>query len=57
MKFFPLIIKILITITVAIIFLSPVSAMDDPGFTINRMVMCDSISNREPNGIADTFSA
>ena len=56
MKLFPPIIKILITITAALIFLSPVSAMDDPGFTISRMVMCDSVSDREPNGIADTFS-
>ena len=57
MKLFPLIFKILITMTIALICISPVSAMDDPGFTISRMVMCDSISDREPNGIADTFSA
>ena len=57
MKLSPIIFKILLTLTVSLIFVSPVSSMDDPGFTISRMVMGEKISNREPIGIADTFSA
>ena len=30
--------------------------MDDPGFTITRMVICQGVSDREPNGTANTFS-
>jgi len=36
---------------------SPASSMDDPGFTINRMVICERVAGREPASIADTFSA
>ena len=57
MKLCPIISKIIITLTVALIFISPVSAMDDPGFTISRMVTSKSISDREPNDTAVTFSA
>ena len=57
MKLSPIIFKILFTLTVSLIFVSPVSSMDDPGFTISRMVMCERVANREPIGIADTFTA
>lgn len=32
-------------------------SMDDPGFSIGRMVVCKSVVDREPVGAADTFSA
>ena len=57
MKLRPIIFTALITLTVALTFVSPVLSMDDPGFTINRMVMSSKISDREPVNIADTFSA
>ncbi|MFC1844680.1 DUF2914 domain-containing protein [Thermodesulfobacteriota bacterium] len=56
MKLSPLIPLILLAFTVLFIFYSPVYSMDDPGFTISRMVMCERISDREPYGITDTFS-
>ncbi len=57
MKLRPIIFKILITLNaVALIFIPPVFSMDDPGFAVSRMVICERISDREPNGIADTFS-
>ncbi len=30
---------------------------DNPGFTVTRMVVAESIEDREPAGIAETFSA
>jgi hypothetical protein len=53
----PIIFKILMPLIVTMNFISPVSAMDDPGFTINRMIMCERISDREPINESDTFSA
>lgn len=35
----------------------PAGAMDDPGFTIGRMVTCTKIVNREPSGVTDSFPA
>ena len=57
MKMNPTLLKILLTFALILIYVLPVSSMDDPGFTINRMVMSESISDREPVGAADTFSA
>ena len=57
MELRPVLSKILITLSVSLIFVSPVFSMDDPGFTISRMVMSERVTDREPNGIADTFSA
>jgi hypothetical protein len=37
------------------IFLLPASAMDDPGFVISRMVMCESVSDKEPVHPSETF--
>ena len=53
----PIIFKILMPLIVTMNFISPVSAMDDPGFTINRMIMCERISDREPINESVTFSA
>ena len=53
----PIIFIILMSLIVTMNFISPVSAMDDPGFTINRMIMCERISDREPINESDTFSA
>jgi hypothetical protein len=36
---------------------SPALSMDDPGFTIHRMVMSQDIADKEPAAIGDTFSA
>ena len=57
MNYRPNIFAILITLLVSLIFVSPIFSMDDPEFTINRMVVCERIVDREPEGIADTFSA
>ena len=57
MKLDRIISAIFVTLTVSLIFSSPVFSMDDPGFTIGRMVMCERISDREPDGIAEKFSA
>jgi hypothetical protein len=56
MKLRPIISAIFVTITVSLILFSPVFSMDDPGFTISRMSVCERISDREPFGITDTFS-
>ena len=53
----PIIFKIFMSLIVTMNFISPVSAMDDPGFTINRMIMCERISDREPINESVTFSA
>ena len=57
MKLYHIILRILITLAVPLFFVSPVSSMDDPGFIIIRMVMCERISDREPVNESDTFSA
>jgi len=53
----PIIFTILITLSVSLIFVLPASSMDDPKFTISRMVISERVTDREPDGIADTFSA
>ena len=53
----PIIFTILITLSVSLIFVLPVFSMDDPEFTISRMVISERVTDREPEGIADTFSA
>ena len=53
----PIIFTILITLSVSLIFVLPASSMDDPEFTISRMVISERVTDREPEGIADTFSA
>ena len=56
MKLISIIYAIFVTLAMSLIFFSPVFAMDDPGFSKTRMVICQGVSDREPNGIADTFS-
>ena len=56
MKLRPVIFVIFLAFTIQFIFFSPVLSMDDPGFTVSRMVMCEKISDREPYNITDTFS-
>ena len=53
----PIIFTILITLSVSLIFVLPASSMDDQKFTISRMVISERVTDREPDGIADTFSA
>jgi hypothetical protein len=56
MKLRPIIFYVLIALIIALVFVPPVYSMDDPGFTISRMVMSETISDREPNDITDIFS-
>jgi len=56
MKLRPVIPLILYAFAVQFVVFSPVLSMDDPGFAISRMVMCERISGREPYGITDSFS-
>ena len=57
MKLSPITVAIAAAISLSLTFYSQASSMDDPGFVINRMVMCERISEREPVAVADTFSA
>ena len=45
-----------VVLTYSLIFFTPVHSMDDPGFTIKRMVMAKQITDREPSNITNTFS-
>jgi len=38
------------------IFLSPASAMDDPGYVISRMLVCVTVSDKEPVHPSETFA-
>lgn len=57
MKLRPAVLGIVATLALLFSFISQASSMDDPGFIINRMVMCGKIADREPVAIGDTFSA
>ena len=57
MKLRPFIFAIIATITLFLSLISPASSMDDPGFIINRMVICGKIIGKEPVAIGETFSA
>ena len=48
---------VVITLFVSLSFPHPAFTMDDPGFTINRMVISKDVVNKEPVGIGDFFSA
>ena len=48
---------IIMTFTLTLFFSANSSSMDDPGFTITRMLMCEGIADREPVHITDAFSA
>ena len=49
-------IKILGALLLHFIFLLSASAMDDPGFEIKRMVVCEAVSEREPVHPSETFN-
>ena len=53
----PAILGICAILALLLSFFSSASSMDDPGFIINRMVICERVADREPVAIADTFSA
>ena len=57
MKSHHIILGIIITFTLMLFFSTTSSSMDDPGFTIARMVMCESIADKEPANTTDVFSA
>ncbi|MBN1382051.1 MAG: DUF2914 domain-containing protein [Deltaproteobacteria bacterium] len=46
-----------VTAIIAVGIAFPVSAQDQPGFTIERLLMATGIENREPVGVAATFPA
>lgn len=49
-------IKILGALLIYLVFPLSASAMDDPGFVINRMVVCETVSDREPVHLSETFN-
>jgi len=51
------ILGIIVTMLFILSFFSTASSMDDPGFTINRMVICGKIIDKEPIAIGETFSS
>ena len=53
----PVILGFFVILTLLLAFFSSASSMDDPGFIINRMVICERVADKEPVAIADTFSA
>ena len=53
----PVILGFFVILTLLFAFFSSASSMDDPGFIINRMVICEKVADKEPVAIADTFSA
>lgn len=57
MKLRPIIVGITTVISLSIFCFSPAASMDDPGFMINRMVMTEKITAKEPVAEAATFSA
>ena len=57
MKSRPVVLGIMAAAIFLLTFHAPAASMDDPGFTIERMVMCAGIVDREPVAIADTFAA
>ena len=48
---------IIAALLLSLSFGSPAAAMDDPGFTINRMVMAERIADKEPVATGAAFSA
>jgi hypothetical protein len=57
MKLRPAILGIFAIISLLLCFFSSASSMDDPGFIINRMLISESVVDKEPVVIADKFSA
>jgi hypothetical protein len=57
MKIRPAILGIVASLPLLLSFFSSASAMDDPGFTIKRMVMSEKIVDKEPVAPTANFSA
>lgn len=57
MKISHLIHRALTAFVLILCFLSAAPAMDDPGFSISRMVISEGIDNKEPVGVAELFPA
>ena len=57
MDFYSFTAKYMLSLTVLLIYVSPAFSMDDPEFSISRMVMSQTISEREPVHITNTFSS
>ena len=53
----PALLGIFVILTLSLSFFSSASSMDDPGFTITRMVICERVTDRKPVGIGEPFSA
>lgn len=51
------ILKIFGALVLLLVAWSPAFSMDDPGFVISRMLMCETIADREPVHPSETFSA
>ena len=57
MKTRPAVIGIVAAVILTLSFLSPASSMDEPEFSIKRMVVCEKIVDREPVAAGDIFPA
>ena len=57
MKLRKTILGIILSIALSLSIYSLASSMDDPGFIIKRMVMCESVTDKEPVAVGETFSA
>jgi len=57
MKLSPITAGIIAAISLSLCISLPASAMDEPEFTINRMVISERIAGKEPAAAADSFSA
>ena len=57
MKLHHIIIGIITVLSLTLFFSSTSLSMDDPGFIINRMIMCEDIADKEPVNATGTFSA
>ena len=57
MKFRSAVMTIFTLLLLMLLCIAPASSMDDPGFTIKRMVVCEKIEDREPVMVGESFSA
>ena len=57
MKLQPVYLAIIAVSTLVFFTYSSAFSMDTPGFVINRMVVCEKITDREPVAISNTFSS
>ena len=57
MKPHPALLSVITGLTLVFFLFTPAASMDDPGFSIKRMVMCERIVDKEPLNVSATFSA